>query len=339
MLPGKGDPPLPIPQPNPANPVQRVTVTGPASLRPGETIQLSASALWADGQIRDITNEVEWTSADDHVLSAARGGIITGLNAGEAFVHTRFQGKDYGARVFLVLPPGTVRLSGRVREGDFGVFGALVEAVGAQGLATTTDWSGSYTLIGAPAEADIRVTKERFTPIVTNVQLAVASSPERRRLDIAMTPLRSAASYAGTYTLELTADCPETSSFPAELRHRRYTVLLDDNGDNVVLHLGGADFAVDASQNTGNLITGNVDEAVARLRLGESWDWGVYPDVVERLSDGMVLVVTGLVEAVRTAAGLRGTLDGSFGIHKEDNIYAAPIDSCKSATHQFTLSR
>jgi hypothetical protein len=274
------------------------------------------------------------------VISAARGGIATGHAAGEAFLGTRLAGKDYESRPFLVLPAGTMRLSGRVREADIGVFGAFVEAVGAQGLATTTDWFGSYTLIGVPAEADIRVTKERFTPTVTNVQLAVASSPERRRLDIPMTPIRPAASYAGTYTLDLTANCPEPSTFPAELRHRRYTVLLDDNGHNVVLHLGGADFAVDERQNTGNLITGNVDDAVAQLRLGDSWDWGVYPDVVERFADSTLLVVTGVVEAVRTPAGLSGTLNGSFRIYRDASyIYESPVNSCSSSTHQFRLSR
>jgi hypothetical protein len=315
-----------------------VTLIGPASLRPGETVQVTATAFWTDGTSRNVTNDAEWVSSDESVLSAAKGGLVTGHATGEASLRALYAGAGTGGKPFLVLPPGTVRLSGTVREADKGVFGALVEVRG-QGLSTTSDWSGGYTLIGVPVDAEIRVTKERFTPAVANVQLAAGATPERRRLDLPLNPIRPPVSYSGTYTLELTATCPAASTFPAALRHRRYTALLDDDGHDVVIHLSGANFDMDTRSPAGNQFTGKVDDQVARLWLYDSWDWGIHPDVVEQLPDGNLLVVAGVVEATRTAAGLSGTLDGSIRLHGPDDLYGSAKASCHSSLHQFTLRR
>jgi hypothetical protein len=62
-----------------------------------------------------------------------------------------------------------------------------------------------------------------------------------------------------------------------------------------------------------------------------------YPDVVERLSDGTILLVAGSVRTTGTAAGLFGQLDGELS-HYSAFPNGALLGTCVSKLHRFALT-
>jgi hypothetical protein len=102
--------------------------------------------------------------------------------------------------------------------------------------------------------------------------------------------------------------------------------------------LSGAEFVISERWANGNVVQGFVDDAAAIFTFEDAWDWGLHPDVMERLPDGTVLVITGIAEAAPTGSGLAGRLNGSFTIYA--NASSSEVrSSCSSALHSFTLTR
>ncbi|MDP3157348.1 MAG: Ig-like domain-containing protein [Archangium sp.] len=67
-----------------------------ARLPRGETVQFVATALFTDGQVRDVTAEALWSVDDTFVGSASEEdkGLVTGLASGQTVVRARFGGKN-----------------------------------------------------------------------------------------------------------------------------------------------------------------------------------------------------------------------------------------------------
>jgi hypothetical protein len=149
--------------------------------------------------------------------------------------------------------------------------------------------------------------------------------------------------YSGTCTLDVTATCQDTSTIPDTLRRRRYTATLtQDANARVELRLSGADFEVrDFSHGIGegNLIHGQASDGHVRLVIDDVWDWGVNPNLIERLGDDTYLIIAGEVALRPTASGLSGTLDGYFRITRNAFAGFSAAEACVSSTHGFTLSK
>ena len=332
-----------VPAPTSAAQPSALLVDGPASVPPGETAAFKASARFADGSLRDVTQEALWTSSDPSIVSVASGGVATGHGVGEALVSYRLAAMESGRRALLVLPAGTYMLSGVARDGDAVIFGAHVELRGQTGAAiatTTTNWEGRYTLYGAPADATIRVTHDAFTEGVASLASA-AGTALRRSLDVRLSRLGARADHSGSYVLDVRASCEPGNPFPESLRHRRYrAVLTQDARAHVTARLSGAEFFKFFPWSTvGNpgVLGGTASEGRARFALGDSWDWGVNADLTEKLPDQTSLVIHGVAELTATPTGLVGTLNGSFDLYPT-TAWAVSM-SCRSSAHQFVFTR
>jgi hypothetical protein len=74
--------------------VQSITVSpGTQTMPPGETLQLTATAKYSNGQIRDITWLSQFFSNDPSVLEVSSSGLLTCLRSGESVVRVHFQGQ------------------------------------------------------------------------------------------------------------------------------------------------------------------------------------------------------------------------------------------------------
>jgi hypothetical protein len=76
-------------------------------MHPAHTQQVMALAHFSDGSVRDVTSLAVFTSSDDSVATVDAGGLVTGLDRGEAAVLVRFLDKLETASVmFLKQVPG-----------------------------------------------------------------------------------------------------------------------------------------------------------------------------------------------------------------------------------------
>ena len=74
--------------------VQSITVSpGTQTMHPGETLQLTATAEYSNGQVRDITWLSQFFSNDPSVLEVSSNGLLTCLRSGESVVRVHFQGQ------------------------------------------------------------------------------------------------------------------------------------------------------------------------------------------------------------------------------------------------------
>jgi len=325
-------------QPGPVTtfePLLQAIFPGPLSAVPlGGVRQLTATARYADGTSREVSSDVQWTSSDEAILSIAAGGLATGRATGDVSVSVLFRGMRSGLKPIAVLPEGTVRLYGTVRElGVAGVrvSGARVEVVGG-GPATTTDWLGSYALLGAPDGAEVRISKEGFEPVLLNVPPGAGQTPEWRALGADLSRLGERPGFSGAYTLEIAAACPAGSTFPSHLRVRTYSATLRDGR----LQLAGASFVVDHQTGKVPPILAWFNDDGVQFHLQDAWDWNLYPSVMEDLG-ATLYAIAGVARATRTSTGLAGTLDGRFTLYEPQ--FWNVIDSCTSKSHRFTLTR
>ena len=93
------------------------------------------------------------------MLTITATGIASAQRIGETVVTIR-NGNLRGSLEVLVLPPGTYRVAGMVKEAGVPVAGASVDVVENADIHTLTDASGSYRLYGVAGDVQMRVTKE-----------------------------------------------------------------------------------------------------------------------------------------------------------------------------------
>ena len=156
----------------------------------------------------------------------------------------------------MVRLKGTYRLSGTVHEAGSGIPLGDAQIEVANTLiapVSTSRFNGFYTLVGVPADAEIHISKEGYKPEIQRLRLTgnlhqnFTLTLEHPRLEI-----------AGTYTLEITAEC--RGDFPEELKVRRYATTLRQDGARLEASLTGATFAVSPySDRAGDRLRGTLE--------------------------------------------------------------------------------
>jgi hypothetical protein len=123
------------PQSVPSGPAALTTflITGPAAVAPEGTEQFRAMARYSDGTTRDVTTEASWQSSEATVLSISPAGLATGKMRGEATLTALFESRAAVKGGVMVLPPGTYRVSGVIRDSGHPVSGVRVEVVAGSG--------------------------------------------------------------------------------------------------------------------------------------------------------------------------------------------------------------
>jgi hypothetical protein len=321
-----------------------IEITGPSSIPPDQTAQFTAIVRRSDGTTRDATNEAQWFSSAQGVLTISPTGMATARLRGETRLNAR-SGSLGGSKTVFVLPDGTFRLSVTVTDSGFGVSGARVEVTGgpAAGLVAVATFGldRAYQLYGVSGDTPIRATKDGYQP--TDVRVMVT---DNQTLNVELTPTRRE-DVSGTYTLTITAAALACRDrLPEEARTRTYTAVLTQDGANVEATLSGAKFVVNAS-GKGNRFRGRVLPGQLLFELTPYDDyyysfWGADPDVVEELTNGY-LVLAGIARLSIAPGRLSGRLNGSIGTYPDNppnprSVTSICIDSYGDG-HQVEFSR
>ena len=331
--------PSPPSQPPTAPALALVTteLVGPSRIAPGESQQLTLNARWSDGTTTDVTSQTTWQTNSSRTLTVTASGVLTGVANGEATVSGRYSGMTR-SRFLLVLPAGTFRLRGQVKEADLGLndVSISIESAGLRQTAQTV-LGGGYAFYGVAGRTAIEARKDGYHPRFEQVDVV-----EDRTYEIQLAPARARTDFSGRWTLTLSASACQTTRFgplPEEAKTRRYTAIATQSGPQLRLTLADADFVVVGGR--GNTISGTTDPNDAmRLTIAGPADYYYYyyriGDLVERFSDGRQLAISGTVTASGDSRRVDGRLDGSFVLKSS---LGARTAECGARDHRFEMVR
>jgi hypothetical protein len=322
--------------PTPATPeVVRVELIAPASIAPGDSVQLTANAIKFDNSIEDVTGRAQWFSSNRRVVDVSSSGVANAVASGEAFINVSYQSRGASAQTF-VLPKGTYRLTGRVSEGTLGLSGVtitVVEGVG-EGLTTNTDETGGYTLFGVRDRVRVQAKLGGYFNKTEEVDVT-----GHRMFDLEMIPERSRTDVSGNYRLTITAAACSDSLPQA----RTYDASVSQDGPRLTVFLTGADFIL--TRGRGNHFSGTIDggNRIA-FNIGDASFYYFYDgqfDLVERISAASAVIVDGIAMAGPSATGISGTFNGFFLLTQGlVEPFTTRIQArCYSSAHRFEMVR
>ena len=319
----------------------RFEMVGPSDVEPGESVQLTANAVKSDNSVENVTAKATWSPQSSPTLTVNSAGVVTGQARGEQVVQARYEGRQATLRVF-VLPRGTFKLSGSVRENGVGIQNAEIRVISGtgQGLSTRSGFGGGYTLYGVAGNVRLEVTRDGYH--TRQLDLDVRGH-HVEAVDIVAAQPR--ADYRGVYTLTLTAQPCRTGdgNFPDEARRRLYTATVSQEGGNLTVKLSDANLLRVSGR--GDQFSGFVDvSGVLRFTISGGTFYyyyyyaGTY-DIIERLTDRTLLVV-GTVTAQGTPARVTGVVDGAFNLTLKSAPPLSPFSNfCYAPAHGFEMVR
>ena len=331
--------------------VTGLEISGPPSIAPGQSAQLTAMIRLADGtsKLPSLATPISWFTSNSGVLRVSATGLLTATQQrGEARIFAQIGSGNstrQASRDFIVLPDGTFRLVGIVRDAEGATVplgGVRVEATPGS-VVTTTDSLGQYRLYGVPPSAVIQVSKTGYAPLSQELQLTTHTT---RDFQLVLNGTR--VMVGGTYTLEIdaTGTCSGTSNLSADLRRRVYEATVTQSGPLVEVLLTEPRFRLN-SINRGNRFNGHADAAGVTFELQPFNSYyypyygpTAYPNVAERLPLGF-LVPEGIVTVSVSAGGASGAMNAS--IYQYDARFpisnSAILGFCSSSATRFTLIR
>ena len=330
-------PTSPLPPP-PGGVVAELELQAPGEIPPGASIQLTANAVKADGSVQNVSSLAVWTPQTSDILQISLSGLATGKTRGEEFATVRYAGLSASARI-LVLPSGTFRLSGVIKEGAVGVPGVAVTVISGvgEGLTTTSDVGGVYVLYGVSGTVRIRLRREAYLEAIHEV-----SATAHRTADFDIVAARPRTDYRGTYRLTITA-APTCRSLAESAKLRHYTADVAQDGSRLTVTLKDANFIV--VNGRGNGFTGNVDiNDTIRFTIGDVFPYYDYYyatlfDIAERV-DAETVATAGIVSSQGSPALISGRLNGSIVVSLSTTPPFLPSTSyCGSPLHGFEMVR
>jgi hypothetical protein len=166
--------------------LEGVRVTGPDRMAPGESAQFTATLRYSDGSTRDVTDDAGWYTLQPEVVSVSSTGLATAnsrirfpaTDSSEvhAYIFTRAFNEGVtskgGMKDTFVMPPGTYRLGGEVRDGGEPARAFLVQITAGLGAGTAIERCdiqgkcGGFVFYGVAGPTEIRVTKVGYQPAV-----------------------------------------------------------------------------------------------------------------------------------------------------------------------------
>lgn len=324
------------PSPGPSGPtLVRLELTGPGTVAIGETAQFTATAHLSDGTTRDVSGESAWQINGPPILTASAGGRFTGFGPGETTVTVSYQGLRSTLGGVIVVPPGTYRLKGTVRDAGLPIDARVTIDDDVKGRTELTTFNGAYTVYGVAGETEVTVARSGY---VTQTRQQVMTSHQVMDFDLQLDGSRPDVS--GRYTLEVTA-AASCTALPGDLRTRSYGALVEQNGPAVMVTLSGPQFVVDNGR-TRNRFTGFVESDRIVFRLASSLDdfyyyYFVMPDVLEILSSNRYYAFEGVAVTPARGGLLDGTLQGAVGQFTGPPYW--PTSRCVAQAHRFVLAR
>ncbi len=327
-------------QPQPAGPaLLRVELSGPASVAPGATAQFTLTAHYSDGSSQNRSAEASWRTSNTTVIAISAGGTAVGRERGEAALTASFGGRSATRSGVMVLPDGTFRVRGSVRDAGVSVDGAQVAVTeGPSDRLSVTTVNGSYTMYGVAAgDVELTVTKQGYQPIEQRFQV---TDHQTRNFDLVLSGPRDI--IQGTYTLRASAGSECRQNLPGDLQERTYSAAISQNGPQLTVTLSGGTFYKPPSTSPVlNTFRGVAEPGSVRFQLGAGYEYysfyyGYYPDLLEQVPPANLFTMTGSVAVTPTSTGFTGALNGEFVSYSSSFRRLA---SCRSSNHRFELIR
>ena len=315
--------------------ITRLELSGPDTASIGQTVQFRAVAHYTDGTTRDVTGEASWFSSNANLLSLVAPGKFTGRSKGQTSVRTGLSGRTGTSGEVIIVPEGTFRLNGAVRDAG-GLVDADVriedEALGRTDLRTS---AGRYVVFGVSGNTRVTVTKSGYDVAIKSQMLA-----SHQALDVDLALASPRADVSGRYTLTVTA-APECRTLSAEVLSRSHSAVVSQSGSALTVTLDGPQF-VTLGGRTLNGFTGVLEADQAIFRLTEVFNGYYYyvfslPDVFELLAVNSYYAFDGVAVAALGAGTLSGPLSGGIGTYV--GLPYRISSSCRSANHRFVLAR
>jgi hypothetical protein len=301
----------------------------------GGTEQFRAIEHLANGTSRDVTNEAVWRGGNPGILTVSNTGLVSGHQPGETSLSVSYLGRTATRSLVFVLPPGTYKVSGIVRDEGVPVSGARVAVTvgSSQGLSATTA-DGFYRLYGVAGPTELQVSKTGYLNEKRQVDVM---RHETADFDLRLGVPRQ--DISGTYTLRISA-AAHCDSLPDDVRTRTYTALLEQSGPGVTTTLSGPTFLMGGGRVL-NRFSGAVEPARVTFQVTAPstyyyWYVYTYPSVLEQLTASMSYSFSGSVQATVSGPRISGTLDGVVGTY---DLRFVTLAFCRSSSHQFVLSR
>jgi hypothetical protein len=350
----------PAPPSPPAVTITSLAIQGPDSVAPGQTLQLTAVARFSDGSSRDVTSETAWESHNSGLMSISPAGVITAADSrGEGDIIATYSGSPpirAGANVAirrqLVLPAGTYRLYGSIRDEGVYLDDVRVELTSGPAAGMSLTANGFFYFYGVSGETEIRVSKDGYE---TQARRVLVTSHET--VEFHLVTSRPRPILDGRYTLRLSAADECRANLPEALRDRTYPVIATQDGArfSVKLEIPSPKSPVPAYP------TNTLDGSLEPNRL-KAWLYGAFgasideiaaPTILEELATpetqagaySMFLSVVGLAIASPGNGEFTGTLDGSFlvvtlpGPWDYGSVRYEQRAVCESPRHRFVLTR
>ena len=129
-----------------------VTVSGPSALAPGQSAQLTATAVGNDGTTRDCTGSATWSTGMGGYVTVTSGGRVTAVREGPASVQATCNGV-YGSLSINVTAGPTYVVSGTVRDEHGPLAKGYLQVTGGVNANVTVhcDSTGHYRIDGLVA--------------------------------------------------------------------------------------------------------------------------------------------------------------------------------------------
>ena len=341
---GDENPRSPVtPTPTPAPPsgpppvtISRLELTGPTTVHVGEPAQFTVTAYSSDGSVRDLTGEVSWLTHSG-ILPMSAPGLFTGGEKGETALTARLGGHSAVMSSIVVVPRGTYRLTGTIRDAGIAVAAnsVLVED-DALGHVSPSVINGVYKVYGVAGATRITVTKDGYETV--SKQQTINS---HQTVDFNLVLLRPRDEVWGRYTLTFTA-APECTALPEDLRARSYTVNVSQDGPRLEVTLEGGRFFSSGGR-THNRFGGILEAQVARFELQVTgfnyYHYFAYdlPDVFEELPGRVLFGIEGRSDAAVSGSSITGSFRGTIGTYS--NPPSRSIARCLSTGHRLSLTR
>lgn len=326
--------PPPPPPPPPTVQLARLELNAPASIAPGTSVPLTVTGIRSDGTTDNVTASAQWSSSDPRVVAVDASGVARAVSLGDATISARIQRLQAASQV-VVVPAGTYRLTGKISDSGLGLAGVTVTVISGvgEGLVVTSDAVGAYALYGVRGQIVLQAKRDGYLNSIEGLDVNDNRVYDfGMRLDHERTDLRGR--YALTFTrMSCGADVPQA---------RTYDATIEQDGPRLKITLSGADFIVTGGR--GNSFAGLVDGDRVQFSLSAgSYNYYYYYysghyDLVERLDPSHAFIIAGAASGTRTAAGIAGSLNGSFFVA---NVapFGYVLGRCEGGSHRFEMTR
>lgn len=300
-----GDSPKPpvSPSPPPSPQPTSISITGPAEVAPDGTAQFTAIATYPDSTTGNVTADAAWTTSAPAFLRSLGSGRYAGVAAGEGRANVSYRGRSSSKSVF-VLPTGTFKLTGLIRDVAGGVGDVDVQVMSGTGagLSTKTMSSGRYSLYGVAGVVGLRLSAPGYT--TQDLSVTVTAHQEQ---SFNLQTSGSIADVSGQWTLSISTSGSCSETWPADARRREVVANITQQDTRLTIKF----------QNVPNFVfdsAGRIASDAFSMTLFSDFyygDWGL----TLRVGTQEWVGVNGEFRGVASGPAITGTLTGNFNYY------------------------